>query len=194
LWIEASRTTRSGGCECSYGHGRGLPTGGPKRERSRTFWQNAMVLVPVPVRNIPSRPVAGFVAHPIHCEYEPIKWLSRGKSVSKKSSPRRTRGNRRESLEATKARFSYRLSLAVLVVAAVTIILGAGMVFLGLQGSINWTMYVVGSVNAQLSNASPGIVFATIGLILVCVLLSQGPPTSPTPVRVGNASYRRSSV
>jgi hypothetical protein len=74
-------------------------------------------------------------------------------------------------LEELQLRFSYHLRLAVLVVAALVILLGAGMVFLGLQGSIDLGFQVV-ALNARLVNASPGIVFATIGVVLCCVILN----------------------
>jgi hypothetical protein len=45
------------------------------------------------------------------------------------------------------------------------------MVFLGLQGSIDLGFQVV-ALNARLVNASPGIVFATIGVVLCCVILN----------------------
>jgi hypothetical protein len=97
--------------------------------------------------------------------------------VSKTSSPNPApRGNdlghARLKLEELKLRFSYRLSLAGFIVASLVIILGAGMVFLGLQGSIDLGLKVL-TINAKLVNASPGIVFATIGVILCCVILNR---------------------
>ena len=72
----------------------------------------------------------------------------------------------------------YRLRLAALLVATLVIVLGAGMVFLGLKGSINLNVQVA-AVNTRLVNASPGIVFATLGMILCFVLLAQQPYYAP---------------
>jgi hypothetical protein len=97
--------------------------------------------------------------------------------VSKTSSPnanprRNDLKHARLKLEELKLRFSYRLSLAGFVVASLVITLGAGMVFLGLQGSIDFGVKVL-AINAKLVNASPGIVFAAIGVILCCVILNR---------------------
>jgi hypothetical protein len=95
------------------------------------------------------------------------------KTSSPNPSPRRDDlKHARLKLEELKLIFSYRLSLAGFVVASLVIILGAGMVFLGLQGSIDLGLKVL-TINAKLVNASPGIVFATIGVILCCVILHR---------------------
>jgi hypothetical protein len=67
------------------------------------------------------------------------------------------------------------LRLAALVVAAVTIILGGIMIFKGLQGSFNWAFQAANTLTAKFTNASPGIVFATVGLIIVYKVVSKDP-------------------
>ena len=52
---------------------------------------------------------------------------------------------------------------------------GAVMIFMGLQGSFNWAVEAPRTVTAKLTNASPGIVFATIGMILGFVVVIQKP-------------------
>jgi hypothetical protein len=82
----------------------------------------------------------------------------------------------------------YRLRLVALGLAAFTILIGAVMVFAGLQGYINWVVEAPHSINAKLTNASPGIVFATIGMILGFVVVLQRPvrfQTDGTGGRVG---------
>jgi hypothetical protein len=103
--------------------------------------------------------------------------------VSKTSLPKynpRRNDNRhaRLKLEELQLRFSYRLRLAALSVATFVIMSGVGMAFLGLQGSTDVRVHAVGTIHAKLVNAPPGIVFAVIGVVLCCVILSQGPPPS----------------
>ena len=47
------------------------------------------------------------------------------------------------------------------------------MVFKGLQGSFNWTFEAPHSLGAKVTNASPGIVFATIGLVITFIVILQ---------------------
>jgi len=60
----------------------------------------------------------------------------------------------------------YHLRLGMLALATVLVLLGAVMVFLGLQGSFDWAVQSPHTISAKLTNASPGIVFATMGMIL----------------------------
>jgi hypothetical protein len=60
----------------------------------------------------------------------------------------------------------YGLRLGVLVLAALTLLIGAVMVFSGLHGSSDWAVEGPHTISAKLTNASPGIMFATIGMIL----------------------------
>jgi hypothetical protein len=64
----------------------------------------------------------------------------------------------------------YGLRLGVLALATLTILIGAVMVFVGLHGSVDWSVEAPYAISAKLTNASPGIVFATIGMILVFVV------------------------
>lgn len=74
----------------------------------------------------------------------------------------------------------YGLRWMALGISALTIIIGAIMIFAGLQGSFNWAVEVPNSIGAKMTNASPGIVFATIGLILGFVVAIQKPVTYST--------------
>jgi ABC-type sulfate transport system permease subunit len=72
-------------------------------------------------------------------------------------------------------RFIYGLRFAGLAVSALTIAIGAVMVFKGLQGSFDWAFEAPRTLSAKLTNASPGIVFATIGMVLGFVVVLQKP-------------------
>jgi hypothetical protein len=74
----------------------------------------------------------------------------------------------------------YMLRWGGLAIAALTILVGAVMIFMGLQGSFNWAVEVPMSISAKLTNASPGIVFATIGLVLAFVVIVQRPVSYST--------------
>jgi hypothetical protein len=65
-------------------------------------------------------------------------------------------------------------------IAALAILIGAVMVFAGLQGSFNWAVEAPQSISAKLTNASPGIIFATVGLIIAFVVALQKPVSSRT--------------
>jgi len=60
-------------------------------------------------------------------------------------------------------------------VSALTIIIGAVMVFRGLEGSFNWAVEVPHTLGAKLTNASPGIIFATVGLLFGFAVVFQKP-------------------
>ena len=60
----------------------------------------------------------------------------------------------------------YRLRWGGLGISAITIIVGAIMLFMGLEGSFDWAVSAPNTVGAKLTNASPGIVFAAVGLII----------------------------
>jgi hypothetical protein len=78
-------------------------------------------------------------------------------------------------------KLDHRLRLCGLALAALTILIGAVMVFAGLQGSFNWAVEAPSTISAKLTNASPGIVFATIGMVLVCVVFLQKPVACQAP-------------
>jgi len=84
--------------------------------------------------------------------------------------------------------FSYLLRFGVLILAAVALISGVVMVFHGLQGSVDVGLHATDIFQAHLINASPGVVFAVIGVILCCAILSQGPPPADALVRVRSAN------
>jgi len=75
----------------------------------------------------------------------------------------------------------YGLRWAALGLSAVAICVGAVMVFMGLQGSFNWAVEAPLSIGAKLTNASPGIVFATVGLIIGFCVVLQKPVSYRTP-------------
>jgi hypothetical protein len=72
-------------------------------------------------------------------------------------------------------KYIYGVRLAGLTISAITIIAGAVMVFMGLQGSFNWAVEVPNSIGAKLTNASPGIIFATVGLFISFFVILQKP-------------------
>lgn len=77
-------------------------------------------------------------------------------------------------------RHIYGLRWAGLGLSALTIIIGAVMIFLGLQGSFDWAVEAPHTIAAKLTNASPGIVFATLGMIIAFVVLTQRPVSYST--------------
>jgi hypothetical protein len=72
-------------------------------------------------------------------------------------------------------RHIYGLRWGGLVLSALTIAIGSVMVFKGLAGSFNWAFEAPHSIGAKLTNASPGIVFATIGLLIGLLVVAQKP-------------------
>lgn len=72
-------------------------------------------------------------------------------------------------------KYIYNLRIAGLLFAVVALLIGAWMTFKGLQGSFNWAIEAPHSVGAKMTNASPGIVFATIGMIVGIVILKLPP-------------------
>jgi hypothetical protein len=71
--------------------------------------------------------------------------------------------------------YIYRLRWGGLALAAFTICIGAVMTFAGLQGSFDWAFQAPSSLSAKLTNASPGIVFATVGLLIGLLTVIQKP-------------------
>src|SRR5947199_8053667 len=69
----------------------------------------------------------------------------------------------------------YGLRWGGLALSALALIAGAVMTFMGLQGSFAWAIEAPTSVGAKLTNASPGIVFATVGMIIGFVVILQKP-------------------
>jgi hypothetical protein len=84
----------------------------------------------------------------------------------------------------------YGLRWGGLSLSALTIITGAVMVFMGLQGSFNWAVEAPNSIGAKLTNASPGIVFATVGMIIGFVVVLQ----KPVNYRTGNRGDRSITI
>ena len=72
-------------------------------------------------------------------------------------------------------RHIYGLRLASLGLAALCIIIGAIMTFYGLEGSFDWAIEAPSTAGAKLTNASPGIVFATVGMLIGLLTVSQKP-------------------
>ena len=72
-------------------------------------------------------------------------------------------------------RHIYGLRWGGLALSALTIAVGSVMVFMGLEGSFNWAIEAPNSIGAKLTNASPGIVFATVGMIIGFVVILQKP-------------------
>lgn len=66
-------------------------------------------------------------------------------------------------------KYQYSLRLGVLVLGALALVIGAVMEFHGLQGSFNWAVDAPHAVGAKLTNAPPGIVYGTIGMLLCIV-------------------------
>jgi hypothetical protein len=85
--------------------------------------------------------------------------------------------DRQLEIEAHKKHLQYIYSLrwGGLVLSALTLVGGAVMTFRGLEGSFNWAVEIPHSIGAKLTNASPGIIFATIGLILGFVAMQWKP-------------------
>jgi hypothetical protein len=76
----------------------------------------------------------------------------------------------------------YTLRWGGLFLSALTIVIGSVMIFKGLQGSFDWAFQAPNSISAKLTNASPGIVFATIGMVLGFIVIRQ----KPIPFRTGS--------
>jgi hypothetical protein len=91
-------------------------------------------------------------------------------------------------------RHIYGLRWGQLALSAVTIIIGAVMTFKGLEGSFAWAVEAPNTLTAKMTNASPGIVFATVGLILGFMLVRQRPVNYITEDADGGASIVDPSV
>jgi len=73
--------------------------------------------------------------------------------------------------DVTAQKYSYCLRWGGLILSALTIGIGAVMIFMGLGGSFNWAVESPYSIGAKLTNASPGILFAIGGMILGFVVI-----------------------
>lgn len=94
----------------------------------------------------------------------------------------------------THMRHIYGLRWGGLALSALCIVIGALMIFQGLQGSFTWAVEVPNSIGAKLTNASPGIVFATLGLIIGFIVVLQKPVNYRTgESRIGPSSHEGSS-
>ena len=71
--------------------------------------------------------------------------------------------------------YVYSIRWGVIGLAAVAMVIGAAMTFKGLAGSFNWAIEAPHSIGAKLTNASPGIIFATIGFLLGVVVALKNP-------------------
>ena len=71
--------------------------------------------------------------------------------------------------------YIYGLRWGALALSGFTILIGAVMIFLGLQGSFDWAVEAPSSVGAKLTNASPGIIFATVGMLIGLLAVNQKP-------------------
>jgi hypothetical protein len=91
-------------------------------------------------------------------------------------------------------KLDYRLRSWGLALATLTILIGAVMVFAGLQGSFDWAVEAPHTISARLTNASPGIVFATIGMILSFVVVMQRMNLLAVVPAPGATSYVESAV
>jgi hypothetical protein len=80
-------------------------------------------------------------------------------------------------------KYIYGLRWGALALSFLTIVIGAIMVFRGLSGSFNWAVGAPYSVGAKLTNASPGIVFATVGMVIGFVVILQKPVNYDTGER-----------
>jgi hypothetical protein len=67
------------------------------------------------------------------------------------------------------------------------------MIFLGLQGTIDWAVQVPNSIGAKVTNASPGIAFATVGLIIGILVVAR-PVEYETPFEDRDNPLRRFST
>ena len=86
-------------------------------------------------------------------------------------------------------RHIYGLRWGGLALSAMTIAIGSVMIFMGLQGSFNWAVDSPHTIGAKLTNASPGVVFATVGLILGFLVIIQQPVNYETGAyRLGRPS------
>lgn len=72
-------------------------------------------------------------------------------------------------------RYIYGIRLVGLFISALTILIGAVMVFFGLEGSFNWAVEAPATIAAKITNASPGIIFATVGLFIAIIVVIQRP-------------------
>jgi hypothetical protein len=67
----------------------------------------------------------------------------------------------------------YGLRWGGLALSAFTIAIGAAMVFMGLQGSFN--VNAPASIGAKITNACPGIMFATAGMPIGFFVVTRSP-------------------
>jgi hypothetical protein len=88
-------------------------------------------------------------------------------------------------------RYIYGLRWGALALSALTIGIGAVMVFMGLQGSFNWAVTAPASIGAKLTNASPGIIFATAGWLIAFLVVIQSPVGYSTSNDGANSPPRR---
>jgi hypothetical protein len=93
----------------------------------------------------------------------------------------------------THMKYIYGLRWGGLALAALAITIGAFMIFLGLQGSLTWAIEAPNSLSAKLTNASPGIVFATVGMILGFIVVLQKPVDYRIRNGQGSDLYRGNS-
>lgn len=76
-------------------------------------------------------------------------------------------------------------------VSAFTILIGAVMIFMGLQGTISLDMNTTNALSAKLTNASPGIIFAVVGVVLAFIVIIQSPVNYSTGQAMTDPPRRR---
>ncbi len=81
-------------------------------------------------------------------------------------------------------KYIYGVRLAGLGISALTILIGAIMIFMGLQGAFNWAISAPNDLGSKLTNASPGIMFAVAGLFIAMITIIQ----SPVGYSIGNSA------
>jgi hypothetical protein len=88
----------------------------------------------------------------------------------------------------------YGLRFGALILAAILLLFpGVWMVFHGLQGPIDVAVQASSIFQAHLINASPGIAIITLGVVIICIVLLQGPPPpAGSSVRVSSFDSNRS--
>jgi len=86
--------------------------------------------------------------------------------------------NKNQTYASQLAKLDYQLRWGLLILATMVIVAGTMMLFWGLNGSLDWG-FQVHFVSAKITNASPGIVFATSGVLLAALIALRRPPIRP---------------
>lgn len=91
-------------------------------------------------------------------------------------------------------RHIYGVRYAGLAVAAAAILAGAWMIFEGLSGTFDWAVEAPKTISSKLTNASPGIGFAVVGMIIAFIVILQKPVSyktggGPESINTARARY-----